>query len=237
MVKNKKMENQKKLIIAIDGYSSCGKSTVAKQLAKHLKYNYIDSGAMYRATTLFCINEKLIAGEKVNKELLKTKINELSIHFAFNPQTESYETWLNGNLVEEEIRTVSVSDKVSLISKIDFVREKMTDLQRKFGKKGGIVMDGRDIGTVVFPNADIKIFMTANTKIRAERRYKELKDKTTNLSFEEILENIEKRDFIDQNRAIAPLKKAEDAFLLDNSHLTQEEQLKKIIEIVKRKLS
>lgn len=237
LVKYKKMKTQKKLIIAIDGHSSCGKSTVAKQLAKHLKYIYIDSGAMYRATTLFCFNENLIIGEKVEEDLLKKRMDEFTIDFVFNEQTQRYETWLNGKSVEEEIRSISVSDKVSLVSKIDFVREKMTDLQRKFGKKGGIVMDGRDIGTVVFPNADIKIFMTASAKIRAERRYKELKDKFPDLSFEEILENVEKRDFIDQNRAIAPLKKAKNAFLLDNSHLTQEEQLKKIIEIVERKLS
>lgn len=231
------MGTQKKLIIAIDGHSSCGKSTVAKQLANYLKYIYLDSGAMYRATTLFCINENLIVGEKVEKERLKKRIDELTIDFVFNEQTERYETKLNGKLVEEEIRSVSVSDKVSLVSRIDFVRERMTALQRQFGEKGGIVMDGRDIGTVVFPNADIKIFMTASAKIRAERRYKELKDRVSNLSFQEILENVEKRDFIDQNRAIAPLKKAEDAFLLDNSHLTQEEQLKKIIKIVEQKLS
>lgn len=230
------MKTEKKLIIAIDGFSSCGKSTVAKQLAKHLHYVYIDTGAMYRAVTLFCINKKLIDKDVVNVQELKKYINDIDIKFVFNKSINKYETLLNDSVVEDKIRSVLVSDKVSPVSKIDFVRKKMMDLQRQLGENGGVVMDGRDIGTAVFPNADIKIFMTASVQTRAERRYKEMIEKNADVSFEQIRENIEKRDFIDQNRDIAPLKQADDAFVLDNSNLNREQQLKKIIEIVEQKL-
>lgn len=230
------MKTEKKLIIAIDGFSSCGKSTVAKQLAKLLHYVYIDTGAMYRAVTLFCINKKLIDKDVVNVQELKKYINDIDIKFVFNKSINKYETLLNDSVVEDKIRSVLVSDKVSPVSKIDFVRKKMMDLQRQLGENGGVVMDGRDIGTAVFPNADIKIFMTASVQTRAERRYKEMIEKNADVSFEQIRENIEKRDFIDQNRDIAPLKQADDAFVLDNSNLNREQQLKKIIEIVEQKL-
>lgn len=230
------MKTEKKLIIAIDGFSSCGKSTVAKQLAKLLHYVYIDTGAMYRAVTLFCINKKLIDKDVVNVQELKKYIKDIDIKFVFNKSINKYETLLNDSVVEDKIRSVLVSDKVSPVSKIDFVRKKMMDLQRQLGENGGVVMDGRDIGTAVFPNADIKIFMTASVQTRAERRYKEMIEKNADVSFEQIRENIEKRDFIDQNRDIAPLKQADDAFVLDNSNLNREQQLKKIIEIVEQKL-
>ncbi len=231
------MEKHKNPIIAIDGHSSCGKSTLAKQLAKHFNYLYIDTGAMYRAVTLFCMQNNLIDNNKVKQEELKKRIGEVNISFTFDEQTKTHKTCLNGKVVEQEIRKMEVSDKVSYVSEIGFVRDKMTDLQRKIGNEGGVVMDGRDIGTAVFPNAEVKIFMTASAQIRAQRRYDELKDKNPNLLFDEVLKNVEKRDFIDQNRDIAPLKQADDAFVVDNSNLTREEQLQKVIEIVNNRLS
>lgn len=228
---------KKKLIIAIDGHSSCGKSTVAKQVAKQLNYTYIDSGAMYRAVTLFCIKNQLIEGDKVDSEHLQKRIDEINIHFTFDAKNHRYLTWLNNELVEDAIRTIEVSDKVSPVSKIGFVREKLVYLQQKMGAKGGIVMDGRDIGTVVFPNADVKLFMTASVEVRAQRRYDELRAKGDNVSFSEVADNIAKRDFIDQNREISPLVQAADAIVIDNSELTREQQLDKIIDIVKHKLA
>lgn len=229
--------HKKKLVIAIDGHSSCGKSTVAKQLAKNLNYTYIDSGAMYRAITLFAMQQNLVMGDNVDIEGLQNKIDNIKIHFTFDKAKQRYLTWLNDALVEDEIRTIAISDKVSLVSKIGFVRTKLVKLQQDLGKKGGIVMDGRDICTVVFPNADVKLFMTASVEVRAKRRYDELIAKGDNVSFEEVAKNIEKRDFIDQNREIAPLKKADDAIVIDNSFLTREEQLKKIVDIVNNQLS
>lgn len=227
--------NSKKLTIAIDGHSSCGKSTVAKSLAQKLNYTYIDSGAMYRVVTLFCMKNNLIENDVIKTDQLQALINNIHIHFTFDHENQKYLTWLNNELVEDEIRTIEVSNKVSLVSKIGFVREKLVALQQEMGKQGGIVMDGRDIGTVVFPAADLKIFMTASVQVRAQRRYKELSDKGDQVSFEEVAENIEKRDFLDQNREISPLKKADDAFELDNSDLTREEQLQKIIILVDEK--
>ncbi len=227
-------EHNKKLVIAIDGHSSCGKSTVAKQLAKKLNYTYIDSGAMYRAVTLFCIQNNLVNGDVVNIEGLQNSIDDIKIHFTFDEENQQYLTWLNNVLVEDEIRTIEVSDKVSPVSKIGFVRTKLVKLQQDLGEAGGIVMDGRDIGTVVFPNADVKIFMTASVEVRAKRRYDELMAKGDNVSFEEVAKNIEKRDYIDQNREIAPLKQANDAIVVDNSFLTREEQLQKIIGFVSK---
>lgn len=226
----------KKLTIAIDGHSSCGKSTVAKSIAKLLGYTYIDSGAMYRAVTLFCIKKKFINDGEVDELKLKEQLANIKIHFTFDTEKQQYLTWLNDELVEDEIREIEVSDNVSTISKIGFVREKLVLLQQEMGKNGGIVMDGRDIGTVVFPNADIKIFMTASVDVRAQRRFDEMNAKGSLVSFEEIRSNIEKRDFMDQNREIAPLKQADDAILIDNSFLTRKEQLNNIIELVSAKI-
>lgn len=220
-------------IIAIDGFSSCGKSTVAKQLAKQLNYTYIDSGAMYRVITLFCMKHNLINQAQVDESTLRNRISEVKIHFTFDEVNQQYLTWMNQELVEDEIRSIEVSNNVSLVSKIGFVREKMVALQQEMGEAGGIVMDGRDIGTVVFPNADVKIFMTASVDVRAKRRYDELISKGDSVSYEDVAKNIADRDYIDQNRDIAPLKQAQDAIVLDNSELSREEQLQKLIDIVK----
>jgi len=225
----------KDIIIAIDGYSSCGKSTLAKDLAKILDYLYIDSGAMYRAVTLTCLNANLIENDKVNIDRLKELLQNTTIAFKQNNQTGRFETFLNDELVEDRIRDINVSNNVSLVSTIDFVREKMVHLQQEIGKNKRIVMDGRDIGTVVFPTAELKLFMIADSEIRAERRYKELSEKNKNITLQEIAENIKKRDFIDQNREISPLKQAEDAIVLNNNDFTQQEQLNIIFNIIKEK--
>jgi len=225
----------KDIIIAIDGYSSCGKSTLAKDLAKILDYLYIDSGAMYRAVTLTCLNANLIENDKVNIDRLKELLQNTTIAFKQNNQTGKFETFLNDELVEDRIRDINVSNNVSLVSTIDFVREKMVHLQQEIGKNKRIVMDGRDIGTVVFPTAELKLFMIADSEIRAERRYKELSEKNKNITLQEIAENIKKRDFIDQNREISPLKQAEDAIVLNNNDFTQQEQLNIILNIIKEK--
>ncbi len=214
-----------KIIIAIDGHSSCGKSTVAKAIAKELGYIYIDSGAMYRAITLFAMRHKLIINNKVETKKLEELIDNIEISFKYNNGLLKYETYLNNENIETEIRKIDVSENVSYISELKFVRELLVKLQQDLGKNKGIVMDGRDIGTVVFPSAELKIFMTADSKIRAQRRYKELIEKGDNVNFEEILNNVEKRDYIDQNRKESPLKKAKDALLLDNSNLNHKEQL------------
>jgi cytidylate kinase len=213
------------IIIAIDGYSSCGKSTFAKAIARRLNYIYIDSGAMYRAVTLYALRHEIISGDKVDNEKLLSHLNRIKIDIRNNPKMERNDIYLNDENVEEEIRTIDVSNHVSEISKIKSVRNKMVELQREMGKTKGIVMDGRDIGTVVFPNAEIKIFMTADADIRAERRYKELAEKGMKVSFEEVRENIMKRDRIDENREVSPLQKAEDAITLDNSNMTPEDQM------------
>jgi CMP/dCMP kinase len=215
----------KKIIIAIDGHSSCGKSTLAKSLARELEYTYIDSGAMYRAVTLFALRNGLIVNGKVDEEKLVSKLSELKITFKWDKNTEKNTTYLNGENVEDEIRQLQVSNNVSPISAIAGVRREMVKKQRGNSQNKGIVMDGRDIGTVVFPDAELKIFMTASPEIRAERRYMELKGKGTEVDFFEILKNVEARDSIDSSREVSPLKKASDAIVLDNSHLTREEQL------------
>ncbi|WP_321299876.1 (d)CMP kinase [Marinifilum fragile] len=222
--------SEKKLIIAIDGHSSCGKSTVAKDLAKKINYTYIDSGAMYRVVTLFAMRNALINNDKVDENKLSHLIDQVSISFQYNDEKQRHETYLNGELVEDKIRSLAVSNNVSLIAKIKFVREKMVAFQRELSKEGGVIMDGRDIGTVVFPNADLKIFMTADVEVRAIRRYKELKDKGEEVSLDDIRENVKKRDFIDENRDESPLRKAEDAIVLNNSKLSKEEQLDWIVE-------
>lgn len=217
--------NKKCLTIAVDGYSSSGKSTFAREIAKKLNYKYIDSGAMYRAVTLMCIKENIITGEKINIKTLDLLLSQVDIDFRFTETGNRYETFLNSKNVEDEIRTVGVSDYVSQVSKIGHVREKMVKIQRKYGKDGCVVMDGRDIGTVVFPAADLKIFMTARLEVRAERRFKELQEKGVDVGFEAVKKNIEKRDYIDTNREISPLKKAADAKVLDNSNMTVHEQM------------
>jgi cytidylate kinase len=213
------------LVIAIDGHSSTGKSSFAKSIAKELAYTYIDSGAMYRAITLFALREKIIIGELVDEKRLEEVIDQLMIAFVRNEKTGKIEMHLNLENVEDEIRGIKVSEKVSIISKIGFVRKKMVAVQRKMSEGRSVVMDGRDIGTVVFPNADIKIFMTADPLIRAERRFKELSEMGVKTSLQEIENNILERDFIDQNRAESPLRKAEDALILDNSYMTPSEQM------------
>ncbi len=221
----------KKLVIAIDGFSSCGKSTFAKAIAKRLQYIFIDSGAMYRAITLYCLEEKLFKNEAPDHEKLLKSLPDIEIHFNYNPKTSLNETRLNGRNVEDLIRGIEVSNYVSTVSQIKEVRQKLVALQQKMGYSGGIVMDGRDIGTVVFPNADIKLFMTASVGVRAQRRYLELKEKGTEVALSEIMANIEKRDYIDQNREESPLQMSRDAILLDNSQLTPEDQMEWFLEL------
>lgn len=216
----------KKITIAIDGFSSCGKSTMAKDLAKKIGYIYIDSGAMYRAVTLYCIQNNLFEGDNLNLSKLGDAIDNVDICFKLNQETLLPEVYLNGVNVEIEIRTMEVANKVSFVSAVGFVRTRMVKAQQMMGEQKGIVMDGRDIGTVVFPNAELKIFVTADPQIRAHRRLDELKSKGDNTTtFNEVLENIKQRDYIDQNRAESPLKQADDALVLDNSNLTKEEQM------------
>ena len=215
----------KKITIAIDGFSSCGKSTMAKDLAKEIGYIYIDSGAMYRAVTLYCLENSLFNSDgSVNSEELKKHINDISVSFCLNEAALKPETFLNGVNVESKIRTMEVSSRVSLVAALGFVREALVKLQQEMGKSKGIVMDGRDIGTVVFPDAELKIFVTASAEIRAKRRYDELMAKGQEVSFDEILKNVEERDRIDLTRAVSPLRKADDAIVLDNSNMTVEEQ-------------
>ena len=213
-----------KIIIAIDGFSSCGKSTMAKDLARKIGYVYIDSGAMYRAATLFSLQHGFIRDGKVDADALKAHLPELHIEFRLNPQTGLPETYLNGVNVEKEIRTMEVSNYVSPVSALAFVRQAMVEQQQAMGRKKGIVMDGRDIGTTVFPDAELKIFVTASPEVRAQRRVDELTAKGETVSFEEVLENVKSRDHIDQTRAESPLRKADDALLLDNSFLTIPQQ-------------
>ena len=218
--------SNKKVVIAVDGYSSCGKSTFAKAIAKKLGYAYIDSGAMYRATTLYGLQNGMFDGNGVlNAPNLIAALPLINITFRFNGEKQRNETFLNGVCVEDEIRSIAVADKVSRVAEIGEVREQMVLLQQQMGKEKGIVMDGRDIGTVVFPDAEFKIFMTADPAIRAQRRYDELKGKGEEVDINEVEENIRKRDYIDENREVSPLRKANDALVLDNSHMTVEEQM------------
>lgn len=211
----------KKIIIAIDGDSSCGKSTMAKTLAKRINYIYLDTGAMYRAVTLYCIREGWM--EKLN--LLTTEdLNRINIRFVYNPETGNNDTHLNDQNVEREIRSLEVSNSVSIVSALPIVRTELVRIQQQLGKEKGIVMDGRDIGTAVFPNAELKIFLTATPEIRAQRRYDELQAKGESASFDEIVANIKLRDELDRTRELSPLRQADDALLLDNSHLTIAEQ-------------
>jgi len=214
----------KKIIVAIDGLSSCGKSTMAKNLAKAVGYLYIDSGAMYRAVTWFALQQDLFENETINETALQALIQTLDISFAVNPATGQNETFLNGKNVETDIRSMEVASKVSPIATLEFVRNALVIKQQEIGKNKGIVMDGRDIGTVVFPDAELKIFVTASAEVRTQRRVDELQMKGMEVSFDEVLANVCERDRIDSNRQISPLRKADDALELDNSHLTIEEQ-------------
>lgn len=214
----------KKITIAIDGFSSCGKSTMAKDLAKRIGYVYVDSGAMYRAVTLYAIEHGCFDGQQLDVEKLRGMMADIHISFLFNPETGRPDTYLNNKKVENEIRNMEVSSRVSIVAALDFVRAEMVAQQQAFGKEKGVVMDGRDIGTTVFPDAELKIFLTASAEIRAQRRYDELKAKGQEASFEEILKNVKERDYIDQHREVSPLVQAEDAILLDNSDLTIEQQ-------------
>ncbi len=220
------------IIIAIDGYSSCGKSTVAKEVAKRLGYTYIDSGAMYRAVTLYCLRNNLAPGGVVDEKALRARISDIHIRFVYNADLQKHETFLNGENIEEEIRRPEVANLVSPVSIIGFVREALVKQQREMGKSKGIVMDGRDIGTVVFPDAELKIFMTASPEIRAKRRFDELIAKGVHVETADIMKNIQDRDRIDSTRAISPLRQADDALVLDNSNLTREEQLDWLIKQV-----
>ncbi|MCR5131421.1 MAG: (d)CMP kinase [Prevotella sp.] len=215
----------KKITIAIDGHSSCGKSTMAKDLARRIGYVYVDTGAMYRAVTLFALRNELFNEDgSVKTEELEPRMSEIAISFKFNPETQKPDTYLNGELVEKEIRSLEVSNHVSPIAAVPFVRTAMVAQQQAMGQEGGIVMDGRDIGTTVFPNAELKVFVTASAEVRAQRRYDELVSKGMPEPFEEILKNVQERDYIDSHREVSPLRQAEDAILLDNSNLTIPEQ-------------
>lgn len=226
-----------KLIIAIDGFSSTGKSTLAKLLAKELGYIHIDSGAMYRAITLYAIENDMLSDDGVKEEKLLKELDQIDIHFEFNPETGKNEIFLNGRNVEEDIREMEVSSKVSLIAKIPEVRTYAVDLQRKMGENKGIVMDGRDIGTTVFPHADLKIFLNASAEERAKRRYEELLKTENPATFEEVVANITERDHIDSTRAVSPLRQAEDAVLVDNAQLTPQQTLEVVMEIIHEKFS
>ncbi|MBF1480394.1 MAG: (d)CMP kinase [Prevotella pallens] len=224
-----------KIIIAIDGFSSCGKSTMAKDLAHELGYIYVDTGAMYRCVALYALQHKLFLKDgKINIPELEAAMPNINISFKLNKETGRPDTYLNNENVENKIRTMEVSSRVSSIAAIPFVREALVAQQQKMGKDKGIVMDGRDIGTVVFPNAELKIFVTASPEVRAQRRYDELMEKGMEADYNEILENVKQRDYIDSHRDVSPLRKADDAIELDNSNISIEEQKQWLIKQYKR---
>lgn len=217
--------------IAIDGHSSCGKSTVAKDLAKALQIAYVDTGAMYRSVTLFALRNGFFAeGEKMNEQAIVDSLAQIEITFRFNAEQKRNETYLNGELVEDQIRSLEVSNRVSAVSAIGAVRQKLVEWQRSMASGTSLVMDGRDIGTVVFPNAELKIFMTATDEVRAKRRFDELTAKGQQVSFDEVLQNVRQRDLIDSTRKESPLRQADDALLLDNSQMTMDEQFSWIMQ-------
>jgi cytidylate kinase len=225
----------KKITIAIDGFSSCGKSTMAKDLARELGYVYVDTGAMYRCVTLYALRHGLFRADgTINLPQLEAEIPNINISFRLNKETGRPDTYLNNENVESEIRTMEVSSRVSPIAAVPFVRAALVAQQQKMGEDKGIVMDGRDVGTVVFPNAELKIFVTASAEVRAQRRYDELKAKGMEADFEEILENVKQRDYIDSHREVSPMRKADDAIELDNSHISIAEQKQWLIEQYKR---
>ena len=215
----------KKITIAIDGHSSCGKSTMAKHLAQRVGYVYVDTGAMYRSVTLFALQHHLIAPDgSIDQARLQAMMPQIKISFRLNPETGRPDTWLGDQCVEQAIRSLEVSSHVSPIAALPFVREALVAQQQQMGLEGGIVMDGRDIGTTVFPHAELKIFVTASARVRAQRRYDELQQKGMPASFDDILRNVEERDYIDSHREVSPLRQAPDALVLDNSHMTIDEQ-------------
>ncbi len=227
----------KKIVIAIDGYSSCGKSTMAKNLARQLGYVYVDTGAMYRAVTLYALRHQLFKADgEVDAASLQRAMPDIRISFQFNKQTGKPDTYLNDELVEQEIRTMQVSERVSKIAALPFVRTALVAQQQRMGKDKGIVMDGRDIGTVVFPHAELKIFVTASAEVRAQRRYDELLQKGMPARYDDILKNVQERDYIDSHREVSPLRKAEDAIELDNSNLTIDEQQQWLLQQVNKVL-
>lgn len=227
----------KKIVIAIDGYSSCGKSTMAKNLARQLGYVYVDTGAMYRAVTLYALRHQLFKADgEVDATSLQQAMPDIRISFQFNKQTGKPDTYLNDELVEHDIRTMQVSERVSKIAALPFVRTALVTQQQRMGKDKGIVMDGRDIGTVVFPHAELKIFVTASAEVRAQRRYDELQQKGMPARYDDILKNVQERDYIDSHREVSPLRKADDAIELDNSNLTIDEQQQWLLQQVDKVL-
>ena len=221
----------KKITIAIDGHSSCGKSTMAKDLAREVGYIYVDTGAMYRSVTLFALRNNMFGEDgSIKTEELKKRLGEINIEFRLNAETGRPDTYLNGECVEQEIRSLEVSNHVSPIATLAFVREALVAQQQQMGRDKGVVMDGRDIGTVVFPNAELKIFVTASAEVRAQRRYDELKAKGMPADYADILKNVQERDYIDSHREVSPLRKADDAIELDNSNMTIAEQKQWLME-------
>ncbi|ESU21181.1 cytidylate kinase [Flavobacterium enshiense DK69] len=227
----------KKITIAIDGFSSTGKSTLAKQLAKHLGYVYVDTGAMYRAVTVFAMKHNYISEDHLDKKKLVDSMPEVHLHFEFNPELGFAEMFLNGKNVETEIRTLEVSRLVSKIAEISEVRSRLVEQQQKMGKNKAVVMDGRDIGTVVFPHAELKIFMTASPHTRAQRRYDELLELGQQVTFQDVLQNVNERDYMDTHREDSPLVKASDAVELDNSGLTKKEQFQLVLSLVTERVT
>ena len=227
----------KKITIALDGFSSTGKSTLAKQIAKELGYVYVDTGVMYRGITYYAMQHQLVSEQYLDKEGLIAQLPQIKLQFKFNPALGFAEMYVNEINVEQAIRTIEVSRLVSKIAEISEVRAKLVEQQQQMGKDKGIVMDGRDIGTIVFPDAELKIFMTASAKTRAQRRFEELVEKGQHVSFEEVLQNVEERDYIDTHRADSPLVKAHDAIELDNSVMTKQEQFDVVMDLVQQKLN
>lgn len=230
------MSHSDKIVIAIDGYSSCGKSTLARELAKQLHYVFIDSGAMYRGITLYALQNNCIHGSELDRGKLILHLNEVQLSFRLNPETQKPELHLNGTNVEAEIRTPEVAAQVSQVATIKEVRAKLVDQQREMGKNGGVVMDGRDIGSVVFPNAELKLFITAEIDTRVNRRFIELRDKGMDVSKEEVKANLLERDRIDSTRKESPLIQVEDAIVIDNTHLSRSDQLELALELVEKKI-
>ena len=231
------MQKHKKITIAIDGFSSCGKSTLAKALAFELGYVFVDTGAMYRAVTLFCFRKGFVSKESVNQNAIIDHLNQIEIHFERNKESLKLEIFLNKEVVEREIRSLEISSLVSKVASIKEVRQKLVVEQKKMGEKGGVVMDGRDIGSVVFPHAELKLFVTASPEIRTERRFKELLSTEPNITREEIRQNLEERDYLDSTRKESPLIQTEDAVVIDNSDINQQEQLELALELVRTRMN
>lgn len=226
-----------KIIIAIDGHSSCGKSTLAKDLAQTLKYTYIDTGAMYRAVALYFMRTGDLSDKKANTSAIVTHLDEVNVEFRYDAETDQSTTWLNGENVEEEIRGVKVSENVSVVSQLPEVRAKLVQLQQEMGKHGGIVMDGRDIGTRVFPQAELKLFVTAELEVRAQRRYDQMVAKGLDVSFDEVAENLKERDFNDEHRGENPLQKAADAVEIDNTNISISEQYQLALDLARERMA